>query len=642
MGSDHVAQRWEAARAKAREFRGLEWQVCDALALVYYVIAVEDGVEVEAVSLRALRYRLMDLERLHREVACVLPGPERTGPQTVQEGKAELARMRLADLDGDHGQFTGPAPVEGKVWKLWDTLQAPHGVPMADTLPSEMMTESAYNTYTPTGTTVFVDAVQHIVRELDRMLLPASGTLKLGTKVEVTGGIHAGRTGNVTAVTWEVDDEQRVCTETPASLEITFEDQYEKAPLTPALVVALPEWDYSFVIVHAGEPLPTKWNASVLLAAPSSEPVSWHGEVLERLRQTWDSPGHEGRLAVLIPQPRDGGPLSADHAGWAEQALAWADEIIAEESTEAGTPPRLTSAVSADPRDTSGRLTVFRTGVSPADDQDVLSWARQHAVPVAASGVEAVQMAVQRIGRGRQRTGGERAVPLLVAVSDAYFHWSSRLIEARASLAWARVEWLHRDENSEIRTPWWVLRAQIRHADHQITEELVVAHASCISVVAYHPRSPWTDTEVVLVPADTHHPGRRASPYSSAKQALRLPTIAVPLRRGGDVLDRGWAALAEELGLVADRSRLRAFGHRDDSSLLAASRSLVGLELTQEEIRALREHDETALPGGPVVCKVADLLAGRVSVCDWATVGLITRAVLPTWPPVSGDFSPHT
>lgn len=641
MSSDRVAQRWEAARVKANELRGLEWSVREALALVYYVIAVGDDVEVETVSLRALRYRLMDLGRLHREVAGVLPGPAMTGPQTVTEGKAAMAQMRLTELDGDQGEFTGPAPVEGKIWKLWDTLQAPHGIPAVDTLPSDMITESAYNTYTPTGSTVFVNAVRQIVQDLDRLLLPASGALKVGATVEVTSGIHAGRAGRVTAVTWGVDDEQRICTETPASFEITFDDQYAKADLAPAMVVALPEWDYSFAVVHAGEPLPTQWNASVFLAAPSSPPMSWHEEAVERLRQTWDTPGYEGRLAVLIPQPRDGGPLCGDHAGWTERALAWADEIIAEESPDTSTPPQLTPAVSADPRDTGGRLTVFRTDTGPADDQDALPWARRHAVPTASSAAEAVEMAVQRIGRGRRRTGGERAVPLLVAASDAYFHWSSSLIEARASLAGAHVEWLHRDEDSEIRTPWWVLHARIRHADHQITDELVVAHTSCVSVVAYHPQKPWTDTEVVLLPVGTHHPVRPASSYSSDKQVLRLPTITVPLNRGGDAYDRGWAALAEELGLVADRARLRVFGHRDDSALLSASRSLVSLELTQEEIDALREHNEMPLPGGPVVCRVADLLAGRASVCDWATVGLITRAVLPTWPPASGDFSPH-
>ncbi|MGP8298146.1 hypothetical protein ACTPOK_09380 [Streptomyces inhibens] len=106
----------------------------------------------------------------------------------------------------------------------------------------------------------------------------------------------------------------------------------------------------------------------------------------------------------------------------------------------------------------------------------------------------------------------------------------------------------------------------------------------------------------------------------------------------GGYTARGWPVLADELGLLVDQERLRSHGPCNDTSLLAAPRSLVKLSLTDDEADTIRNLATAGQPGGPEVHRVADLLAGRC--CDWATLGLITRAVLPTDPPASGHFRP--
>ena len=184
------------------------------------------------------------------------------------------------------------------------------------------------------------------------------------------------------------------------------------------------------------------------------------------------------------------------------------------------------------------------------------------------------------------------------------------------------------------------MRARIRHADYHVTSELLLCHPMMTSVVAYRRREKWTDCEVVLVSCDnslSNIPVRQAP----KGLALRLPTILTDFSDGSDQNERSRRTLHELLGLDGiDTDRLRTLGGRNDSSLAAANRNVTMLELTEDELASLRSQDDSAtdsVAGTPVViCRVADLLAEPV--CDWATLGAITRAVLPTWPPASGDF----
>ncbi|MFE6052869.1 hypothetical protein ACFQ6N_19100 [Kitasatospora sp. NPDC056446] len=619
------ARGWEDAQAKAREFQRFDRNVRDALALIYYLIAAQDGGVVDQVSLRSVRYRLTDPQRLHRDLAELLPGParEEDGTRPVETGLADLAQARLLERAQDYGPFTGPPPVEGTIWKLWHALNAQHGVPLEDTLPSDMVTEDVSGRYRSSGMTVFEHAVRELIGQVDQLLLPASGALSLQAHVQVTGGVHAGRTGHLRAVTWGADAEQRTCTDTPTVFRVDFDDRRESADIAPADLEKLPEWDRRFVVVHAGEPLPTEWAAAVLLAAAGPSPA-WHAEAVERLRR-WQG---GGRMVVLLARPRHGQALNAEEERWVDSAAGWADEIIALEPDDRSSPPRLTPDQPADALHHPARLTLAATPGHVPTPEGAPSWARTHRVGVAPTIAGAVEAALSRIGRGHRRAAGHRRVPLLVANSAAFIGWSVEQLTADTVLEDARVEWVCREEAAGEPISWWSLRARLRHQDGSRSEETVLAHPGLLSVVVYHPREPWTDTEVVLLPSP-------AAARGKTREFLRLPTVVNNVRAGGGNTDRAWSFLVEGLSLFLESDRLRGSAFRNDSQLTSARRSVVRVALTDGEFDDLQDRLELSPAGAPEVHQLANLMANPV--CDWATLGAITTAVQPNPPTASLD-----
>ncbi|MFE2104525.1 hypothetical protein ACFXAF_01425 [Kitasatospora sp. NPDC059463] len=618
-------QGWEEARAKAREFRCFDRNVRDVLALIYYLIAAQDGSALDRFSLRSVRYRLADPQRLHRDLSGLLPGPAReaSGTRPVEIGLADLAQARLLEHGQDYGPFTGPPPVEGTIWKLWHALNAEHGVPLEDTLPSDMVTEDVYGRYQSSGMTVFEHAVRELTGQVDQLLLPASGALSLQAHVRIIGGVHARRTGRLRAVTWGTDDEQRTCTDAPTVFRVDFDDRHESADIAPADVEKLPEWDHRFVVVHAGEPLPTEWAASVLLAAAGPSPA-WHDEAVERLRR-WQG---GGRIVVLLGWPRHGQALSTEEERWVDSAADWADEIIALELDDRSSPARLTPDRPVDALRHSARLTLAAApGRTPAPE-NAPSWAQTHRVGVAPTTAEAVEAALSRIGGGHRRAAGHRQVPLLVARSAAFIGWSVEQLTSGTVLEEAQVEWVCREEGAGEPISWWILRARLWHQDRSRSEETVLAHPGLLSVVVYHPRKPWTDTEVVLVPSP-------AAARGKTREFLRLPSVINNVRAGGGNTDRAWSFLVEGLSLYLDSDRLRGSAFRNDSHLTSARRSVVRVALTDREFDDLQDRLELSPVGAPEVHRLADLMANPV--CDWATLGAITTAVQPNPPTASLD-----
>lgn len=248
-----VAPHWEAARTRAAQLRGLDGEQRDVLTLIYALIAIQDRSAIDAISHWSVRYRLCDPQRLHQDLSALLPGPLDRGATTVEDGRAELTKSRLDELVDEQGQFTGSpeleellksglegvvsergefagrAPLEGRIWRRWAALQAPHGVPFEDTLTSDELAgydaSGGGRTYAASGKTIFEHSVQGLTQVLDRLLLPASGAPLLGTQVLVTGSEHRGRSGRLTSVTWTVHDDQRVCSEPPASFSVSFDDR---------------------------------------------------------------------------------------------------------------------------------------------------------------------------------------------------------------------------------------------------------------------------------------------------------------------------------------------------------------------------------------------------------------------------------
>ncbi|MER5549844.1 hypothetical protein ABT072_47500 [Streptomyces sp. NPDC002589] len=638
MGNDLVSKRWDAACVKAREMRPWHRDEQDALALIYYVIAAREAVEVEDISTHVVRYQIDDLFVLQQHLTELISSP-RSGhtPGDAGEVMAERARTRLAEVGADQDEFSGPPSVESRIWRVWNSMQATHFEDREETLMSdEVGIELApEHRFRDTGANMFEHAAAKLRIHLDRELLNASGHPSLGSDIEVTAGTHAGRTGSLSAVTWHADHEQHTIGPTPESFTVRFDDLYDTIDIPAGNVSALPQWDRAFVVVHAGEPFPTEWHASVLLADPDEKSLR---QQVDALRNAWTE--SFSRLVVFVPHQADGSPMTTEHRAWATRAVSCADEIVARCLADAPTPLQEGLLADNEAAAVCARLVILVPGGEPS--LPLKRWSEQHAVPMTASAADAAATVLQRTGRGQQRKGGERDVPLLVARTTGYYAWSTALRDAHRTLVSADIEWVHSGEGAGDKAPWWSMRARIRHADHRVTSELLVCHARMTSVVAYRRREKWTDCEIVLVPCDnslSHHLTGLNAPKGTA---LRLPTVATDFSGDSDSRERRQQTLFHEwFGIDGiDRERLRSFGGRNDSSLLAAERGVAVLELTEDEISFLRSRGADAsggVPGGTaVVHRVADLYAEPI--CDWATLGAVSRAVMPASPPASGDF----
>ncbi|GGU55673.1 hypothetical protein GCM10010211_20560 [Streptomyces albospinus] len=636
MGNDLVGKRWDAACAKARESRPWPRDEQDALALVYYLIATHESVEVEGISTQSVRYRIDNPFVLQQQLTELIPGP-RSGPSLdAAAAMAERTRTRLAEAEADANESSGQHPVEGRIRHVWNSMQGVHFEDREDSLMSDEVgiTLAEGHRWRDTGVNLFEQAVGKLRASLDRELLSAGGHPSLGATVEVTDGVHVGRTGSVSAVSWQADHERHTIEPAPESFTVRFSDLYESIDIAAADVTALPEWDRNFVVVHAGGPFPTEWSASVLLA-DADEKSLWRQTVLDALRDGWTG---FGRLVVFVPRQGDGSQMAAEHHDWVSRAASCADEIIVRCLPGVSAPLQRGLLADIPTAAVCGRLVVMVPGGEP--NQLLSRWLEQHAAPVAGGAAEAASIALKRIERGSERKGGERDVPLLAARTTGYFWWSSALRDAGRALISAEMEWVHSNEDTGHEALWWSMRARIRHADYHVTSELLLCHPMMTSVVAYRRREKWTDCEIVLVPCDnslSNIPVREAP----KGLALRLPTILTDFSGGSDHRERSRRTLHELFDIDGiDMDRLRTLGGRNDSSLVAANRNVTVLELTEDELASLLGRDDGATdgPAGPplVICRVADLLAEPV--CDWATLGAITRAVMPTWPPASGDF----
>lgn len=662
-----VAPHWEAARTQASQLRGLDGPQHDLLALIYALIAIDDGTAIDAISHWAVRYRLLVPHQLHQDLSAVLPGPLDQGATTVEGGLAELSRSRLDELVDDRSQFTGLPSLEelfkndleavvrergefsgrglleGRIWRRWAALQAPHGVPFEDTLTSDEL--AAYDAsgggrdHAAAGKTIFEHSVQGLTQILDRLLLPASGAPLLGTEVLVTGSEHRERSGRLTSVTWTVHDDQHVCSEPPTSFGVSFDDRYGAVDLAPADLEPQPKWDQFFAVVHVGQPIPLSWNAAVLLAGADPD-ETWPKDVIAALEDGWQNAS--GRLVVLTEHRADGKPASDEHSGWLRNAYTWADEIILGSAPGASLSSLLRPGRSGDFKDACARLTLQVA----KPDEPTRTWAARHAVPLAQTPSDAAAAVLTRLDRGWTREGGQRQVPLPIMRNTGYLYWRNALRDADRTLDGATTEWAPRHSN-EGHALWWAIDARIRHPDHDVTSELIVGRTNVLSVVIWVRRQVWTDSEVVLLrnPNSAAADSRLTAP---TRFPLQLPTVDRDLafHRDEGQHERALQALTVDLGITLNKDRLRSMGFRPESHLLASQRSVVCLELSEEEFDDIRTRrgapDETALPEAVEVRKVADLLSSMGHMlCDWATLGVITRAVVPTWPPASGDLTDH-
>lgn len=377
------------------------------------------------------------------------------------------------------------------------------------------------------------------------------------------------------------------------------------------------------VVVHANETPPDSWSASVFLAGPlprSGNAASWHPEAVAHLRGQWRG---DGLLVVFSPEPREG--LESDYDGqiaWEERCLHLADVILFWVPRDLATMPAFTTNIEWGVWHDSGKAVLGAPEDAPGNAY-LFRQAEARGVPSARTLGATVADALDRIGAGAVRTGGEREIPLFVWRLDSLQRWLAAQRDAGNALLSARLDWTFRVGPLRA-VHYWALHVGVHVAaeDRVKDNEVVLSRPDTAAAVLYRPAPDPDDTAVVLV-------REFRSPASTPDGAVHEP----PGGSGPGPVDtaQALAEVEEETGLVLAADRLRPLGSRQVAATLSAHHAhLFAAEITDDELAALAAAPGPHGVGGGEVTWIEIATFGELrkgNLVDWATLGMVTQAL---------------
>jgi len=352
-------------------------------------------------------------------------------------------------------------------------------------------------------------------------------------------------------------------------------------------------------VVYAGEEMPEKFTKSMFLAGPTprnkEEVESWRPDALQILEDI----GFDG--VVFVPEPRDREFKHSydDQVEWEEKYLNIADCIVFWvprdlEPDSKGYPKMaaFTTNVEFGTWQSSGKV-VFGAPPDATKNGYLLYYCEKYNVPVAESLIETLQNAMEMLGDGAEREGGERYIPLFIWHLESFQNWYKAQTDAGNRLEEARLLFNFRPRYKSF-IFLWILHAKVYVAseDRVKDNEFVLSRPDISSVCLYHKVSSgfpaaWKDIEIVLVrefrtPAATENGFILELPGGSSKKSSMPEEVAAE-------------EVHEELGLYIDPERLRICGSRQLAGTLSAHKAvLFSVELTEKEMEWLKSQKDIA------------------------------------------------
>jgi 8-oxo-dGTP pyrophosphatase MutT (NUDIX family) len=390
-------------------------------------------------------------------------------------------------------------------------------------------------------------------------------------------------------------------------------------------------------IVYAGEEMPKIFTKSLFLAGPTprnpDEQESWRPDALDILRDK----GFEG--VIFIPEPRDG-KFSSSYDGqidWEEKYLNVADCIVFWvprnlDLDSKGFPKMaaFTTNVEFGTWQSSGKI-VFGAPPEASKNGYLKHYAEKYNVPVATTLTETLDNALEMLGEGSERTGGERFVPLFIWNLDSFQDWYQAQIQAGNRLEEARLLFNFRPRYKNF-VFLWILHVKVYVAaeDRVKENEFVLARTDTSSVLLYHNPPGATGSlqeyEVVLVK-------EFRSPASTEDGFVReLPGGSSP-KKNEDPSEIASEEVQQETGLYLDPARFIKHGARRTVATLSSHKShLFSLEISQEEMEWFKSQEgivhgveEDTERTFVEVYTVGQLI--REKIVDWTTLGQIIGVI---------------
>lgn len=386
--------------------------------------------------------------------------------------------------------------------------------------------------------------------------------------------------------------------------------------------------------------VPTEVKRSIFLAGPCPRKFehgdrTWHDDALHYL----DSIGYDGH--VFIPLPFVGDYVEGVH--WEETYLNLADVILFWVPRELETLPGFTTNIEFGEWFKSGKTVLgYPPGAPKMSYLDLR--ARENGVEVRNTLEETLDVALQMVGEGSERTGGEIYVPLHIWKNPGFQAWYTSQRVAGNSLEWARLLWEFRMPMAK-KTFCWVLKVHvwIESEKRSKTNEFVFTRSDISSILAYVPAegvdtvSEILDGTTILTVKEFRSPGRTPDGF-----VHELPGGS-SLKPGQSPLVIASHELEEETGLKVDSSRFKYVGGRQLAATLSSHKSeLFLVELTAEELASVvgkeagvASDTEKTYVGS---CTLREAINGVVPM-DWSMVGMIVSGMLADKPENGGAES---
>jgi len=245
-------------------------------------------------------------------------------------------------------------------------------------------------------------------------------------------------------------------------------------------------------VIYTGDEAPNQFTKSIFLAGPTprnkEEVESWRPDALKIL----EDKGYDGVVFVPEDKDREFKKDYDDQIEWEERYLNMADCIVfwvpRDLSLDSTGFPRMaafTTNVEWGTWASSGKV-VFG---APEDAEKVSylkHYAEKYNVPTGDTLTETLELAMERVGEGDDRTEGEREVPLYIWKTESFQSWYLAQKKAGNRLDHARVMYNFRPRYKDF--VWmWVLQVDmyVESEDRNKTNELVITRTDISSVLLY-------------------------------------------------------------------------------------------------------------------------------------------------------------
>lgn len=380
--------------------------------------------------------------------------------------------------------------------------------------------------------------------------------------------------------------------------------------------------------VYAREGFPAVVKKTLFLAGPTPRDQGvqgWRTEALQILKEL----GFDGH--VFIPEPRDGKWLEnyEIQIEWEEEGLNRADAIVFWVPREFPTMPALTTNIEWGEWGSSGKV-LWGAPETAKQVRYPEYYAKKFGVPTFKNLREMLAKAVEMLGEGALRLGGECQVPLRIWKRKEFQAWLYLQKQAGNRLDGARVVWTFFPKPGALFCYSVHVNVFVAAEDRNKTNEIFIARPDVSATLLYRqdPDGDPYKAKVVLVREF------RSTVRNEESFVYELP--------GGSSVDEltnplGVAAeeVHEELGIDIDHRQFKRHETRQSLSTFSIHKcTLFSCVLTAEQLAVL-EADKS-VHGNHVtdtemtyvaVKTLGEIISERL--VDWAQLGMILSVLKP-------------